>query len=277
MNEVKASPHFSANLKFVPQTGEVFVQGDREAKLRLSPVNTRVLAVLIQDAGEAVSRQQIFDAVWPNQVVSDDALTRAISDLRAQLKPLADVSPLIGTIPKIGYRWLSSVSEAPTEALSSKTPDIAESVWVRQVLPMVSALVLLLLLLWAGVFALQWWYQPKGVSVIILPTEGSEQEVTAHIKQAMQSHENLNYLSQFAVKSHQGNPFPYFRQEFGVHWFIESHLGEEVDGYVKLTLNLVDAKTALVSHTRQYEINNEQQMITYCQQFVDFVAGLNDG
>ena len=277
--------YFSAQLQINTQTGEVRSASGSDAAVRLSPVNCRVLLVLIQQSGEAVSRQQLFDAVWPNQVVSDDALTRCISDLRSQLKPLTEVSPLIGTIPKVGYRWLSEVSltqveEAKAEQIGEPITQ-QESLWSRQLKPMLWALGLLLLLVWGLLAGLYWWYQPNGTSVVILATQSNSQSiknqsksnVAHHLKQATKSHDSLNYLSQFAVQSHNGSPFPYFSHEFGVRWFIESHL-EQVDNNTQLTLNLVDAKTALVNYNRQYIITSPNQVVEHCQSFIDFVAGL---
>ena len=281
--------YYSAQLQINTQTGEVRSALGSDADVRLSPVNCRVLSVLIQKAGEAVSRQQLFDAVWPNQVVSDDALTRCISDLRSQLKPLTEVSPLIGTIPKVGYRWLSEVSLTQVEGANAEQTDEQidepitqqESLWSRQFKPMLWALGLLLLLVWSLMAGLYWWYQPSGTSVVILATQSNSQSIKGqsksnvahHLKQATKSHDKLNYLSQFAVQSHNGSPFPYFSHEFGVRWFIESHL-EQVENNTQLTLNLVDAKTALVTYNRQYTITSPNQVAEYCQSFVDFVAGL---
>src|SRR5690554_5062969 len=104
----KPVQYLSADLLICSNSGEVR-QGKQS--IRLSPVNMRVLIVLIEHAGKTVTRQEIFDQVWPNQVVSDDALTRAIADLRAQLKPLTFETSLIKTRPKVGYSWQPAAKE----------------------------------------------------------------------------------------------------------------------------------------------------------------------
>ncbi|WP_154224187.1 winged helix-turn-helix domain-containing protein [Marinicella rhabdoformis] len=291
MNETGQHNYFSAQLQINTQTGEVRHATGNDASVRLSPVNCRVLLVLIQNAGKAVSRQQLFDAVWPNQVVSDDALTRCISDLRAQLKPLTEVTPLIGTIPKVGYRWLSDVTENQTnpnddndgdnKSIGEAPNNEKESLWSRQLKPMLWALGLLLLLVWSLMAGLYWWFQPTGTSVVILPTQSvspaingqSVSDVAHHLKQATKVHDNINYLSQFAVQSHNGSPFPYFSHEFGVRWFIESRIEHQATGQ-RLTLNLIDAKTALVTYSQQFTITPETSLDVHCQSFIDFVAGL---
>lgn len=51
------------------------------------PLVLRLLAVLCRSAGLLVLRQQLFDAVWPRQTVSDEALTKLIARLRETLGP----------------------------------------------------------------------------------------------------------------------------------------------------------------------------------------------
>ena len=256
----------TAQLLINTATGEVARLAEQQIVIRLSPVNKRVLLELIQHQGQAVSRQKLFDAVWPNQVISEDALTRCISDLRAQLKPLTDITPLIGTIPKVGYRWLPKVeafdaNEAAAPGLNPYSlkksrsdkfnqQDVVvkekESLWNRQLKPMLMAFSILALLLLILAFSYDIWGQSRAVSLVILPTQQSSQSsqpVDDWLKQAIQKHKSLQYLSQYAYQSHEGNPFPYFSHHFGVRWFIESQI-EQDDSYQMVTLNLVDAKNS---------------------------------
>jgi len=68
-----------------------------------------VLEVLLNAGQAVVSRQEIMDAVWPNQEVSDDVLTNCISTLRRKLGDDRHENQYIETIPKRGYRLLASV------------------------------------------------------------------------------------------------------------------------------------------------------------------------
>jgi TolB-like protein len=57
-----------------------------------------VLVVLAEHAGEVVTRDELFEAVWQGQVVSDERLTHAIAELRRALHddrdtPAANVTP----------------------------------------------------------------------------------------------------------------------------------------------------------------------------------------
>lgn len=68
----------------------------------------QVLVVLAARPG-VVSRQELFEAVWPDTFVVDESLTRAISSLRRLLDDDPKRPRVIETIPKKGYRLLASV------------------------------------------------------------------------------------------------------------------------------------------------------------------------
>jgi len=61
--------------RFEPLTARLWI-GERE--IRLTPKSAAVLAMLVARAGEPVTKQDLFAAVWSHRVVSDDALTTCI-------------------------------------------------------------------------------------------------------------------------------------------------------------------------------------------------------
>ncbi|PHS19501.1 MAG: hypothetical protein COA86_04255 [Kangiella sp.] len=103
------------------------------ANNRLEPKAMALLVVLAEAEGELVSRQKIFEAVWPNQHVSDYALNTLIASLRKSLGSHSGNASLIETRPKLGYRlsspviWLSAdkaYSLDKTESESSETKQV---------------------------------------------------------------------------------------------------------------------------------------------------------
>jgi len=271
----------SAGLTINTKTGEV---SNSNQKRRLSPVNSRVLNTLLHAAETTVTRQQLFDRVWPNQIISDDALTRSISDLRAQLKELTTLSPLIETIPKVGYRWLATIEAQDKTANTqyTKTSELKRrSFWSENLKPMLLALALLSAMFWALLGWLYFSSKSNAIALIVLPTEYNQtaslhtNEVKASdcLKQAILKHDDIQYLSTHALRTHNGSPFPYYSYEFGVRWFIESKVSK--NGKLKnLSLNLVDAKTALVAYSQQYPFNSPSELADHCQSFIAFVAEL---
>jgi len=83
--------------------------------LELKPLE--VLQQLLLRAGEVVSKEQLLDAVWPGLTVVDGSLATAVSKLR---RALGDQdSPIVITVPRVGYRLGVPVQHRAIEALSS--------------------------------------------------------------------------------------------------------------------------------------------------------------
>ena len=72
--------------------------------VRLQPKIMQVLVCLAQHAGEPVSKEELLNSVWTDTFVTDDVLTRAISELRRVFEDDAQEPHVIQTIPKRGYR-----------------------------------------------------------------------------------------------------------------------------------------------------------------------------
>ena len=79
----------------------------------------KILEILIQANGNVVSRNDLFDGVWPNQEISDQTLASGISRLRASLGDDPKQPRFIETIPKKGYRLKVPVHTG-TAAIQSK-------------------------------------------------------------------------------------------------------------------------------------------------------------
>jgi TolB-like protein len=85
-------------------------QVERGGKIvHLAPKAMAVLARLAGASNAVVTRQELFDAVWPGAVVSDEALTQRIADLRKAFEDSAHHPQFIETIPKVGFRLIPPV------------------------------------------------------------------------------------------------------------------------------------------------------------------------
>ncbi len=80
-----------------------------------------VLAALVQHAGELVSKDQLFQWVWPGRVVEENNLQVHVSTLRKLLGP-----DLIATVPGRGYRFTGvlQVAASPGSAAASAATQI---------------------------------------------------------------------------------------------------------------------------------------------------------
>jgi len=88
-------------------------------ELALRPKTFAVLQFLAENAGRLVSKEEIIATVWPNLVITDDALVQSVGELRRALGD--DGALLIRTIPRRGYRFEPEVSVVPAAAQAPDT------------------------------------------------------------------------------------------------------------------------------------------------------------
>src|SRR5262245_50941032 len=108
-----------------PPTGDVSGPAGRE---KLDPKVMQVLVVLAQNAGQVVGREDLVSRLWPDTVVTDDALTRCIYELRRQLSQAGGSEryrAMLETLPKRGYRLNGQVSH-PTPSTGDPRPARAD-------------------------------------------------------------------------------------------------------------------------------------------------------
>jgi DNA-binding winged helix-turn-helix (wHTH) protein/hemoglobin-like flavoprotein len=85
------------------------------------PVQPKVLEVLIflvRHRDRAVSREDIFDAVWPDVVVGSSSLSRAIREVRKAIGDEGGGPEAIRTLARHGFRFV-----APVEEVSPPSPE----------------------------------------------------------------------------------------------------------------------------------------------------------
>jgi Tol biopolymer transport system component/DNA-binding winged helix-turn-helix (wHTH) protein len=102
---------FEADLR----VGELRKQG-RTIKLQEQPF--QVLAMLLRQPGEVVTREQLQQALWPADtfVEFDQGLNTAVKKIRQALGDSADNPRFVETIPRKGYRFIAPVSGAEVAA-----------------------------------------------------------------------------------------------------------------------------------------------------------------
>jgi DNA-binding winged helix-turn-helix (wHTH) protein len=90
------------------RAGELFKQG---IKVRIQQQPFRVLALLLEHAGEVVTREDLRQAIWPagTFVEFDVGLDAAIHKLRSALGDSAENPRLVETLPRRGYRLIAAV------------------------------------------------------------------------------------------------------------------------------------------------------------------------
>jgi DNA-binding winged helix-turn-helix (wHTH) protein len=78
--------------------------------LRLTAKAFRVLHYLVEHAGQLVTKDALFEAVWPEMSVSEGVLTNCIGELRKALGDTAQTPRFIATVHRRGYRFIAPVT-----------------------------------------------------------------------------------------------------------------------------------------------------------------------
>lgn len=246
------------------------IQNAQGETQRLSPINLALLAYLVNHQGVVVSRAALFEAVWPRQVVSDDVLTRAVSDIRAQLAKLGESSKFIETIPKRGYRWAIHASleiqvddlAITSSATSSAATPVLKTFWKPAFIYLLIASLMAMLIM----MSLSLTMREPTMKLAVLPVQVNRPSIELKGKaldgallNLMRKNPKIQLLSQAAVASRPQNPFPYFSNEFGAVWVLESRISD-LDGPDRIELSLVDARTGIELKSYAFEASTNSEM-----------------
>jgi TolB-like protein/DNA-binding winged helix-turn-helix (wHTH) protein/Flp pilus assembly protein TadD len=84
-------------------------------RVKLQDQPLRVLAILVEQAGQVVTREELRQRIWPTDVyvTFDQGLNNAIKKVRNALGDSADNSRFIETVAKHGYRFIAPVGMGP--------------------------------------------------------------------------------------------------------------------------------------------------------------------
>ncbi len=106
-------PTTSRRIRYGPfevdlKAGEVYKDGVRN---RLQQQPFQVLAMLLEHAGDVVTREELRHRIWPDDtfVDFDQGLNKAIKKIRDALGDSPHSPCFIETLPKRGYRFITSM------------------------------------------------------------------------------------------------------------------------------------------------------------------------
>jgi len=127
------SPPISHRLQFRDfevdlRAGELYRSGQ---KIKIQQRPFQVLSILLQNAGELVTREELRQRVWPADtfVGFDHSLAVAVNKLREALRDSAAKPRFVETVGRRGYRFLAPV-ELPNAIRAGKGQLQIESQWL---------------------------------------------------------------------------------------------------------------------------------------------------
>lgn len=80
-----------------------------------------LLLVLLQNSGQVLSKEELLERVWPDQILEEANLPVNISAIRRALGEKASQPRFIITIPGRGYRFVADLNQAPDLVIESET------------------------------------------------------------------------------------------------------------------------------------------------------------
>jgi len=129
LRRVQTSPKESAEprvevdgLKLDPEAYEV---AWKDAYVRLTPTEFRILYLLVTNAGHVVSANRLYTYVWGSEGGDANALRSHISHLRRKLESTGETPGTISSVPAIGYVYRKATQPATVAAESAEPEDAA--------------------------------------------------------------------------------------------------------------------------------------------------------
>jgi TolB-like protein/DNA-binding winged helix-turn-helix (wHTH) protein/Tfp pilus assembly protein PilF len=254
-------------------------------KIRIQEQPFQVLAMLVQNAGKVVTREDLQKKLWPADtfVDFDHGLNKAINKIREALSDSAESPRYVETLSRRGYRFLADVkdADAPVRSLELPTqnqppgeardrPDVAGKLAVPKRLLRshawkISAFALLVLMASLATWRLHSWKHPPPVirSLAVLPLESLSSEASQDYFADGMTDELISDLGQISALrvisrtsvmayKHARKPLPQIARELNVDAVVEGTVLRSGD-QVRITAQLIEAPTDKHLWSQSYE------------------------
>src|SRR5579872_5496328 len=256
-DEVRASLLRFANFELDLKNNELRKAG---VLVKLPPQPMTLLALLAENAGELVTRDEIQRQVWGGQtfVDSDRNLNVCMAQIRSALGDDADSPRFIRTVPKRGYTFLPPVERVPQRPNEPKPSRSRAPYWIA---------ILLILSIIAAVLL----YQkrptvPSRTTLAVLPFEsvtandplvdGLTDELISHLGSVQT--ERLGVIARSSVMRYKSSrpPLGDVARDLNVQYVVEGTIRRD-QNRVRVTARLVKASDQAVDWTETYEDTEE--------------------
>ncbi len=258
----------------------------RDLRVRLQEQPFRVLAMLLENHGEVVTREELQKKLWPADtfVDFDHGLNKAINKIREALSDSAESPRFVETVARRGYRFLAEVkvSDAPpvrspelatdphAAAEARDRPDLAGKPAIPKHLVSphawkISVLVLLLLMTSLATWKPHSWNRPSSVihSLAVLPLESLSSDASQDYFADGMTDELISDLGQISALrvisrtsvmtyKHLRKPLPQIARELNVDAVVEGTVLRSGDR-VRITAQLIEASSDKHLWSQSYE------------------------
>jgi TolB-like protein/DNA-binding winged helix-turn-helix (wHTH) protein len=237
------------------QSGELRKQG---FKTRLPPQSFQVLLLLLERAGEVVTREELRNELWPADtfVDFDMGVSSAVKKLRDALGDPAENPRFVETLPRRGYRFITPVEKPATVAPAEPVgpdPGVAEGASRRRGVRAGAVAAMALLVVGLTVSAMWGWRAAPVRSIAVLPfqnlTGDPEQDyfvdgMTEALTTDLAQIGALKVISRTSAMQYKraSKSLPAIAEELGVDAVVEGAVTRSGDR-VRVTAQLIQAST----------------------------------
>jgi TolB-like protein/DNA-binding winged helix-turn-helix (wHTH) protein len=260
--------------EFEPQFGDLRKQGIR---IRLEGQPVAILLMLLDHAGELVTREELQKKLWPADTFVDfeQSLNAAVKRLRAALNDSADAPRYVETLARRGYRFIAPLDAVPsTQLLVSPEPPVPTSASVsksrstRRLWLILSAIAPVLVL--AGFFGRSFFFWhpqplPRKAMLVVLPflnlsgdpqqdyfADGMTEEMVAQLGSLDPQH--LGVIARTSSMQYKGahKNVAQIARELGVNYVLEGSVRRSSDR-IRVTAQLIQASDQTHLWAKDYD------------------------
>lgn len=245
------------------------------AAVPLRPKSFALLHYLVTHAGRLVTKDELLSKIWPDVIVTEDSLTRCISEVRAAIEDTGQT--MIKTVSKRGYLFAGSVTLQDDRVALPQANQVPESRRVVRrtgwVLPLLglAAVVTIAGGVWSNAFRRPATAPPR-LSLIVLPFSNLSVDpaqdylgdiVTDELTTALSQLRGSTVISSSSALSFKGKPVD-IRQlgsDLGVSYALEGSVLRS-DGSVRINARLVDTQTAATLWSDSFDVQRTELLQT---------------
>jgi DNA-binding winged helix-turn-helix (wHTH) protein/tetratricopeptide (TPR) repeat protein len=93
-----------------------------ESVIELPPKALDLLLYLVERPGALVTKEEAFQVIWPDVIVTDNALTQVVSEIRQAIGDSPSDPKYLQTVARRGYRFIGEVSAVDPHATAVSGP-----------------------------------------------------------------------------------------------------------------------------------------------------------
>jgi len=235
----------------------------------LRPKSFALLEYLITHAGRLVTKDELLSKIWPNVIVTEDSLTRCISEARAALGDTEQTA--IKTVSKRGYLFAEPVTRIDDNAVvqpAAEPTPVVGNVFQRPprtILLMALGVVLVAASVWYAAIREPPVTEHPRLSLIVLPFANLNADpaqdylgdiVTSELTTALSRLRGATVIAASSALTLKGKPvdIKQLGADLNVRYALEGSVLRS-EGSVRISARLIDTQTVKTLWSDRFDVN----------------------